>query len=237
MKQLSVITTTGARLEAFTLCLYYMQRQTLDNSVWEWIVVDDGPEPIPPSLLDVPDLNIIYVRPTSLWKPGENTMARNLREGLARVSGQFIAFVEDDDWYHRGYLQRMLTKAQEGYYAVGEAQARYYHLPTRRFNNMGNTSHASLCQTMIHNSCAAELYSLLVKDSPFVDIPFWHKLSGEMKLLFPNSVGCVGIKGLPGRAGTGMGHNPPLEWPTDDANTKQLRWWIGEDVSLYRNFL
>lgn len=237
MKQLSVITPTGARLEAFSLCHHFMMRQTLEREKWEWIIVDDGPQPIGPALLEIPNLSIIYVRPATLWEPSKNTLLRNLREGLARCTGEFIAFVEDDDWYHPDYLQRMLLKAQlEGYEVVGEAPARYYHLPTRRFKSLDNSNRASLCQTLIHNKHVPLLQSLLEGDTPFVDTPLWKSLPMEKKFIFPQSRYSVGIKGLPGREGTGCGHRPPFDWPTDDANLRMLREWVGADWMLYKHY-
>jgi hypothetical protein len=46
----------------------------------------------------------------------------------------------------------------------------------------------------------------------------------------------VGMKGLPGREGIGIGHNPNGPWTVDPA-LRILREWIREDVEFYQEYM
>jgi hypothetical protein len=43
----------------------------------------------------------------------------------------------------------------------------------------------------------------------------------------------VGIKGLPGRAGIGMGHNPAMYVARDTADRRVLKQWMPKDYQTY----
>jgi hypothetical protein len=43
----------------------------------------------------------------------------------------------------------------------------------------------------------------------------------------------VGIKGLPGRAGIGMGHNPTMYTVKDTADRRVLKQWMPQDYQTY----
>jgi hypothetical protein len=53
---------------------------------------------------------------------------------------------------------------------------------------------------------------------------------------FSHQMTVVGIKGLPGRAGLGVGHRPGTGW-TPDPDFVRLRSWIGDDVDSYTNLI
>jgi len=234
---LSVITATGCRKEAFEICCWLMRRQTVRR--FQWIVVDDDPGTVIYAHDLLRDFDITVVRPMPRWEPGWNTLNRNLEEGLKHATGDWIAFVEDDDWYDRAYLQKMLDAAVVNRaHAVGAKYARYYHLPTRRYKQMDNDGHASLCQTMIHREALPWLGKQIASGVPFLDVLFWREI-WETTLrahLLPDSSLTVGIKGLPGRSGIGCGHHPPEAWPVD-SNGSKLRDWIGADAHLYKPYL
>ncbi|TXH09240.1 MAG: glycosyltransferase family 2 protein [Hyphomicrobiaceae bacterium] len=242
MEKLIAVTPTGARLEAFALCQTMMERQTqLPDS---WIVVDDGAEIIDAwrFLHNGGKFRGIYHRPDQRWEPGKNTHVSNLRQAIAILKTQpceWIAFIEDDDWYHPEYFERALEflDANPDVLCLGEANAKYYNLRTHQFRLMGGTDHASLCQTIVHHTYLPLLEAFLEQGSSFFDIPFWceAKKLGHA-FLFPESTHCVGIKGLPGRGGIGCGHKPAKDWDIDSDNLV-LRSWIGDDVELYKPFL
>lgn len=100
-KILSCITPTGDRPEALKLCAEYIRRQTFQG--FEWIIIDDGVVPIS----FVPDAKIIRAEPKD-----EVTLSRNLLLGLEVAQGDFIAFIEDDDWYSPGWLESALRHFQ-----------------------------------------------------------------------------------------------------------------------------
>jgi len=78
MEDLTLLTMTGARPEAWAICETLMLRQTFTGAV-RWIIVDDGPiaHPITFSramwVLEV-------VRPIPFWVSGKNTQARNIED-------------------------------------------------------------------------------------------------------------------------------------------------------------
>lgn len=233
----TLITPTGARPEAFELCISLVKRQTFKE--WHWIVVDDGPIQLneSPSWIALASCGrCTYLRPTPIWA-SSNTQKRNLQAALAACHTEWICFIEDDDWYHPEYLERSLKKANEGYSLVGEANANYYHLPSSSFRMMGNRIHASLAQTIMNRSLVPCLIEILAKNEHSFDILLWQAAWRISKpFLFPTSTHAVGIKGMPGRPGLGIGHRPGNRWGKD-TSCSVLRDLIGADVEFYANYL
>lgn len=223
---LTLLTATGSRPDAWALCERWMARQTYLGEV-RWVIVDDGPIPQPITFaregwtLDV-------IRPEPLWT-GDNTQARNLMAGMAVIKeDERVVFIEDDDWYAPDWLEFVAAKLALAE-LVGEANARYYNLKTSVFKEMGNTLHSSLCSTAIRGRALSTFRSVCRKEIQFIDHLLWqahsnsHLFSGQRVL---------GIKGLPGRNGIGIGHDPKFRGETDQDGAK-LRDWIGEDADAY----
>jgi hypothetical protein len=228
----SIITATGMRPEAFGLCAEFIRRQDYRGPL-QWIVVDDGE--IATRIDDLP-ANILFshIYPEPKWKPGDNTLARNLLAAIPEVCYDFVAFCEDDDWYASDYLGQQVKYLQEGFKIVGEVPARYYHLPTRQYWRLGNRSHASLAQTVIHKDLLPLLREICEEpQSSFIDVRLWERAQGRRA--FHGGARSVGMKGLPGRAGIGVGHRPQsgVGWEPDP-DLEILRDWIGQDLELYR---
>lgn len=231
---LTIITCTGDRPEALTLCARYVARQTWQGPL-QWIVVDDGAEPSPlPKAAD--NVSRTHIRRAPSWRHGGNTLALNLLAALPEVQYDRVLFVEDDDAYAPDYCAVMANLLDVTGIA-GDPISLYYHVPSQRYRIMENLGHASLSQTGIR----AELLPLLrqiCRESPdFIDARLWARSRCPRVLRRIGKV--VGIKGLPGRAGIGVGHRPderPTEW-TDDPQGAVLREWIGrEDSQLYERF-
>ncbi len=126
---LTLLTCTGARPEAFAICQKLMLAQHYDGPV-RWVIVDDGEVPTPITF-QREGWDLIVVRPSPYWKPGDNTQARNMRAGLAFVAMDArLAIIEDDDFYAPTWLSRI---DHELMFAdlVGERRARYYNLCKR----------------------------------------------------------------------------------------------------------
>ena len=98
--KISVITLTGGREIAFTLCERWMKRQTLKPD--EWIVVDDYEKRTKCKM----GQKVIRRKP--FWRPGEMTLQKNLLEALKIVTGDIILIIEDDDWYSPNYIENIL---------------------------------------------------------------------------------------------------------------------------------
>jgi glycosyltransferase involved in cell wall biosynthesis len=235
--KITLVTPTGDRPDAFRICLAFMKRQTFPD--WHWVVVDDGRNSVQ-QLLDFHGEfctgRLTYIRPNPIWF-GLNTQKRNLLAALPECKSEWIAFIEDDDWYHPQYLERMLAKAAEGHSIVGEARAKYYHLPSSSYRLMDNREYASLAQTVMHRDVLIAFKDTLMAHDDLFDVMLWRRLRHEGKFhLFPKSTHVVGIKGMPGRPGIGVGHRPGLGWHKDP-DCKILKQLIGPDIALYRDFL
>jgi hypothetical protein len=90
---------------------------------------------------------------------------------------------------------------------------------------MPGTDHASLGATALRGSAIDLLRRICAKGSRIIDVDLWRDFNGAKTLLESRTV--VGIKGLPGRAGIGVGHRKSFGTPDDDGHV--LRGWIGDE--------
>jgi hypothetical protein len=238
---ISIITPTHARPKAFQLCEKYMARQTYKGDI-QWLVVIDA---------GINDYNFtmgqqVINRDTSNDVASIHSVNANYLEALPHIKGDKVAFVEDDDWYNKDYLQT-LSDALDTVDLAGFASALYYHVTARRWRDMKNTGHCSLAATGItRNALPTFKQACLVPWCKYADMCLWthHKLTGTWKIL-PNEVYNpstpnmpprpihVGIKGLKdGCPGVGMGHDATAG--IRDGNFRVLRQWIGLDVKNYQ---
>lgn len=201
---LTLLTTTGARPEAWEICKALMRAQTYRGGV-RWIIVDDGPEPQDMSGIRE-DWQIVGVRPEPLWKPGDaSTQARNLLAGLEHVSSAArLVIIEDDDYYAPQYLAVTADRLRISL-MVGEKRALYFNLRAGRGKVCGNTKHAGLCSTAMRGDAIEALRKAARENHKFIDLALWADVRGGVKRLYPGDM-CIGIKGLPGRGGIGAGH-------------------------------
>jgi len=226
----TAITPTGDRPLAFTLCKQWMAMQTRKPD--QWIVVDDGKVPMRP-----PE-GAIYIRRVPLPSDPAHTLNTNLKAAMPYVRGEKILIIEDDEYYAPQYVETMAKKL-DAWEVVGIMMAKYYHLPTGGYAQLANTIHASLAQTGFKSSFLGDLKALLEINDPheYLDMKIWHKVMPEQRgYLFRDEKMplYVGIKGLPGRLGIGMGHNP-LSYGNkrDDADRGVLRKWMPRDAEAY----
>lgn len=220
---ISLITPTSDRPEAFRICEYLMSRQ---SEPYEWIVADDGKEAVTCTQEQ------IHIHQSPEEDPISSFLG-NLLTGLREASGDYIFFIEDDDWYSPEYIHQYMMELRESQVDIfGDGFARYYHLPTQTFKQISNTTHASLCQTVITRKVVPWLIDFLEScgQTKFVDLHLWRRAPFSKKVFRPHYPRSVGIKGLTGKAGLGMGHKTQSR---QDKNFEQLRQWIGDDVELY----
>lgn len=224
---LTLLTATGARPAAWALCERWMARQDYAGPV-RWIIVDDGPEPQPVAF-QRNGWQLVLVRPSPHWAPGQNTQARNLLKGLAAVGpDERLVIIEDDDWYAPDWLTTVAAELEHAE-LVGEHRARYYNVEQRRGRQLANTGHASLCSTAMRGSALRDFADACRSQPKFIDLELWRR-PRDRRLFGGHRV--VGIKGLPGRGGIGMGHDPDFKGEAD-ASGDLLRRWIGEDAEVY----
>jgi len=193
-----------------------------------WVVVDDGATAQPVTFTR-PGWRLEIVRPEPYWQPGQNTQSRNLLAGLAVIADtDRVVIIEDDDYYSPKWLTH-ISGALELAELAGETHARYYNVNTKRYQTHNNTQHASLCATALTGSAIARLRELCQQPRRFIDIDLWRDHPSRA---LTDSRLTVGIKGLPGRAGIGVGHDRSFG-RADDSQQTVLREWLGPDAGLY----
>lgn len=227
-----VITPTGGRQFQFAALTSYMMRQRYSGAV-RWLVVDDV---LPASVFyDViqkqlpKNWDLVILRPSKLWEPGQNTQCRNMLLALGHVGRKdMVVIAEDDDWYAPTYLDTV-----EGWLRVsnlvGEGQARYYNVPCMKYRQLINVGHASLCSTAVKGDAVETLRQICGREEAWIDIALWNEVKGGV--VHQNEGLVVGLKGLPGRSGLGMGHK--LLDGVRDPDGSVLRQWIGDDCRRY----
>lgn len=225
---LTLLTATGARPEAWALCQKFMHRQTYSGPV-RWVIVDDG-EQAQGIRFKKRGWTLEVIRPEPFWQPGANTQARNLLAGLAAIGAdERVVFIEDDDWYSLDWLA-VIDKALDKAELVGEGCARYYNVKQAKYRTHDNSQHSSLCSTAARGRALNTLRSVCRPGIEFIDMLLW-QAHGDRHVFKGESV--VGIKGLPGRAGIGIGHKPDF-FGDYDPSGDVLKSWIGNDADLYR---
>jgi hypothetical protein len=221
---ITLLTCTGDRPECFARLEHWMARQTM---MWsKWIVVDDGEVPTKCTR----GQHHILLPP---GKAPKESFAENYRVGLqCCATSKFVFVIEDDDWYAPQYITNLMAVLLD-YELAGESQAKYYNVAERKFREMGNGGHASLCQTAFRGSLVPRILPLISDESAFLDTRIW-KLDVS-KHLRPSTFS-VGLKGQAGRKGIGVGHRPAAngKWH-DDADGDVLRQWIGDDATEVLN--
>jgi hypothetical protein len=228
----TLITATCDQPIGFGLCERWMRRQTHSLAAEQWIVVDDGLEPI------VPSMGQQYLRrEREPGCTGAASLCRNLLAALAVAEGDPIVIWEHDDYYAPRHLEQLLHQlAKPGVLAAGDDYQRYYHVGERRWKIFHNRG-AALCQTAIRRELLplfrATIEQCLVDDAYGVDSRFWAQLAPAVRSLVRSGT-CVGIKGLPGRHGLGLGHRPEVirRW-SFDPQWHVLRQWVGRDAEVY----
>lgn len=222
---ITVITPTSDRPAAWPLCERWMAAQTVRPT--QWIVADDGAAPAP-----------LTAGQQHLRRPrtgeGGKSLAANLLAAIPHVRGDVVLIVEDDDFYRPDHIATQL-RWLERHDATGCSELDYYNLQRRRWLSMANG--AGRCAALCNTALRAELLPVLAlacervlaAGAGFygVDALFW-KAIGPEGLHRDRTV--VGIKGLPGRAGIGMGHRPGRRWHRDPG-WLMLRAWVGEEAA------
>ena len=230
---LTLLTATGCRPQAWAICETLMARQTYAGPV-RWIIVDDG-EQAQPVTFHRQGWTLQVVRPEIKWRPGLNTQAVNLIEGIDRMrEGDRLFVIEDDDCYAPEYLHWMNTLLDHSQ-LVGETRARYYQIDTGKYRQLSNEQHASLCSTAMRGRDVIDQFRRqCMRQDKFIDLGLWRQHRGTKSLHDSRMV--VGLKGLPGRGGIGMGHSKDFNAPIDKTRTV-LRQWVGPNVDLYERWL
>lgn len=229
---LFALTYTGDRPIQFALCERMMSRQTIKPDLW--LVSDNGNHPA----LCTMGQTVLRHRANENPSLRENLLAglNGLRE-IGVTPRDCIAIFEDDDWYSPHYL-RWMTGSLFVHPLAGEGESLYYHVVRRAYWFTGNRNHASMCATGFTGAILDEVIAA-VRACPdqMVDLAAWRALSSKGHVSHPGASRVhVGIKGIPGRPGVGVAHDPSVRYYTDDPDLSVLRQWVGDDADLYAPF-
>jgi len=238
---LTVLTPTRDRQEAFALCVKWMSRQTHTEPV-QWLIIDDGDVEIDWKKDWQVGGNVIVERLRRSPSSDACTLQANILHAIPHIKGYAVVFFEDDEHYSPKYLEMMAAMLDEAE-LVGEKDAHYYNVASRRWHLAGNTKHASLCRTGIRSVLLPKLEEACIASKAdndvFVDLRLWglrgNGAASTSILLKDWSGLSVGIKGMPGRGGLGKSHGLDT-FKNKDRNMKVLRQWIGEDAKHYEKY-
>lgn len=190
----------------------------------QWIVVDDGVNDTSCTMGQV------YIR----RGPGdEHSQHRNIEAALVHVTGNAIAFIEDDDWYGPNYLAE-LTSLLEGAEIAGFGWACKYNVRHRLYKCFSNRHQACLARTAIRVTLLDTLRAVLRRHPKYIDLELWRSATGRR--LIGRTRQHIGIKGMPGRAGIERGHRPTPEWGTSDSDGVLLKEWVSGAHEVYARF-
>ena len=238
MPAMTLITPTSDRPAGIALAKRWLRAQQLrEVTEVQWLVCDDGRQKaeLPLAILDG-NLRVTVHHVQIPPAPSVPLSFRgNVAAGLCRARHPRIAFWEDDDWYPPDWLQFLLDRFAAGYELIGQAKARYYNVATRRYRQLINAAHASLCQSAVSARIGKFLeHRCRTRGGTFIDMDLWKQHPRCSRYLHPHST-VVGIKGLPGKPGIGMGHRLPTS-ERFDRDGSVLRRWIGDDADEYLEF-
>jgi hypothetical protein len=224
----TIITPTGDRPQAIALCSLWMSNQTLQPN--QWIVVDDGRIPL------IPNNKMDYIRRQPKEDDPNHTLLLNLNTAIPLIKGSKILIMEDDEYYSPRYIEKMVA-ALDKHEIAGIGCSKYYHLPSGGYMHHENLDHASLAQTGFRSSFLTEFQELLTGNT-FLDFRVWKKV-GDRGFIFDDGKEYLyaGIKGLPGRLGTGCGHNREIYRQHDTPQRDILKEWTQDGFPYYSEII
>lgn len=133
---LSVVVPVYRAREWIECCVRSLTRQTLDRDKYEVVIVFNGPDDgsrdlVEEVLLRDPDLNARLYTSESAGV----SKARNL--GVKRASGEFVSFVDADDWVSEDYLELLAREVSVGVVPVAQI-VEYYESGIYKYSNSYN---------------------------------------------------------------------------------------------------
>lgn len=223
---ITLITPTCDRPETFALTELWMRRQTIP--IYQWIVLDDGKIP---AICSMGQTHIYY---NSTYGPQSLSKKINLflKKDKNIISGEAVAFIEDDDWYSSFFLEKAISFIKD-FDMAGEGYAIYYNVRNRTWHNHHNRFHCSLAQTIIKTKKLNLIEKISANGNPFIDLGLWkEKINKKIYLPTASNRTMVGIKGI--YSGYSAGHAKPL--PVKDQSMRMLKSLIGNDISFYKDY-
>lgn len=219
---ITIITTTRNRPLAFSFLEKWVAHQTIKPA--RWLVVNDGTE-----RYTYTQGQQVILRDTSQDKL--HSLCENWLTALEYVKDEAVVVMEDDDYYHPGYLETM-TKLLARNDLAGINNDFYYHFGTRRFKLMRNIVHASLAATAFAPATFPLVRECAGMNDFYIDMNLWersYQIDHLRTELIDNKAPDgkalhVGLKGFPGEKGLGLGHRGEGSY---DPTMQRLVDWIG----------
>ena len=226
------LTPTGGRPEGLELLARYISAQNYHQPI-RWIIVDDCNPATPlPETYYAPfgPIEVEVIRPAWHWTD-TSTQCKSMALALDQVADDDTVIIfEDDDAYLPDHIADTV-KALETFSLVGERVSNYYNVATRRWQLMPGKNHASLASNGVRGDALKLLRDICASGTRTIDIDLWKQFRGPKSMTDHFNV--VGIKGLPGRAGIGIGHKDGFGLPDTDG---VLQKWLGHYADLYQRF-
>jgi hypothetical protein len=235
--RVTLLTPTGDRQEAFALCERWMMRQTRQPD--EWIVVDDGVTPTECTC----GQTIIRRGPPPPNAMPMDLLPANIRAAAlgGHIKPGVIVFVEDDDWYNPRHVEMAAQAIEDGYDLAGEVDGVYYHVRAGKWAVPDAKHNAALARTAVNSDWFLSLpKSYFYANCVYMDARMWSEKNFPGRRLLHRPFGerhsVVGMKGMPGRAGLSMGHDPNVAAYRPDPDGSVLRDWVGDDAEVYLRY-
>ena len=225
---------------SFALVEQWIERQSLWRRAsidMEWIVVNDGKVPYNYTMGQI----VIDRKP----QPRElHSLCQNVITGLTVATGSLIFFIEDDDWTHPTYLER-LWKAWDTsggtILALGLTRALYYNVKLARARQCSNRAHSSLGSMAVDRKAIPAVKNIARCGNPTFDRGLWryakaHRWPTHLEENAKQPDGRwlhVGLKCMPGQIGIGIGHRSGGQ---PDQDHKLIKRWIGTDYESIKPY-
>lgn len=226
---ITFLTATCRRPFAFS-CLERFFAAQHKPEPWEWLVCGEDLEGYRFTMgqrvihRTGPELSFLGL-------PLPSICANYLRLVREAQTEKFIV-LEDDDAPLADFIPLMARLLNEAP-LVGLSHARYYHLPSRRWEVLENATWASLACTAFRREVVPCFEQQCRIADPWIDARLWCHWGQTLGLpcrLVRNEGQHVGLKGVEG-PGLGLGHSRMLMHHDPDGVVQ--REWLGEFAGLY----
>lgn len=153
-------------------------------------------------------------------------------ERLFAKGADVVICWEDDDWYHRRYIELMVS----GWWKAGKPtmfginKTLYYNIHTQKYLEIPTGNRASMMSTLL----GRDIFKLEWPgdNEPYLDWQLWRQRNGTVSEVRATWL-AVGIKHGTGLCG-GAGHDPNWKrYNGHDNNYEMLRKIIGRDAEFY----
>jgi hypothetical protein len=140
--------------------------------------------------------------------------------------------IEDDDWYSPNYLEHSVNLLKH-FGLVGGGACRYYNIRVPGYKIHDNMTHCALSQTAVSTKYKDVFNQAINSGEFYIDINLWGKAKGMNipRVVYADAGLVLGMKGLPGKAGLGVGHVEKDY--LYDLGFEKLKKWIGADAQSY----